>query len=399
MSDSLLRIAVPKGKTVFRQSDAGDGAYIIESGRVGVLVARDGAEVQIAERGPGDLFGEMAIIDNRPRSASIVALEDCVLLKLTGSQLAHRVAAADPVIRLVLDVILARFRDTLGQGAPAPAASSDHRTAALAQMRLEQELEAAIAAGAFELHYQPIVDLRNGETAGFEALVRWRHAERGLVSPGAFIPAAEASGLIVPLSEWCLHQACAGLEAFRQALPPGRKLFVSVNVSGVDLQRPDFFERYKAILAGAGTDPAGIKLEVTEGVLMTDPDRVIDTLKACRALGSTIALDDFGTGYSSMSYLSRFPIDTLKIDRSFVATLATDNASRSIVNAIVALGWGLDIPTVAEGIESAGDAETLQAIGCAFGQGYHFSKPVPERAALAYLRAGSRPAQGATNAG
>jgi EAL domain-containing protein (putative c-di-GMP-specific phosphodiesterase class I) len=387
MSDSLLRIAVPKGKTVFRQSDAGDGAYIIESGRVGVLVARDGAEVQIAERGPGDLFGEMAIIDNRPRSASIVALEDCVLLKLTGSQLAHRVAAADPVIRLVLDVILARFRDTLGQGAPAPAASSDHRTAALAQMRLEQELEAAIAAGAFELHYQPIVDLRNGETAGFEALVRWRHAERGLVSPGAFIPAAEASGLIVPLSEWCLHQACAGLEAFRQALPPGRKLFVSVNVSGVDLQRPDFFERYKAILAGAGTDPAGIKLEVTE------------TLKACRALGSTIALDDFGTGYSSMSYLSRFPIDTLKIDRSFVAALATDSASRSIVNAIVALGWGLDIPTVAEGIESAGDAETLQAIGCAFGQGYHFSKPVPERDALAYLRAGSRPAQGATNAG
>jgi EAL domain-containing protein (putative c-di-GMP-specific phosphodiesterase class I) len=403
MSDSLLRIAVPKGKTVFSEGDAGDGAYIIESGRVGVLVARDGAEVQIAERGPGDLFGEMAIIDNRPRSASIVALEDCVLLKLTGSQLAHRVEAADPVIRLVLDVVLARFRETLAQpgtvAAPAPAASSDHRTAALAQMRLEQELEVAIAAGTFELHYQPIVDLSTDETAGFEALIRWRHAERGLVPPGAFIPAAEASGLIVPLSEWCLRRACAGLKAFRQALPPGRGLFVSVNVSGVDLQRPDFFERYKAILDDARTDPAGIKLEVTEGVLMTDPDRVVETLKACRALGSTIALDDFGTGYSSMSYLSRFPIDTLKIDRSFVAALATDHASRSIVNAIVALGWGLDIPTVAEGIENPGDAETLQAMGCAYGQGYHFSRPVPERDALAYLRAGSRPARSATGAG
>jgi CRP-like cAMP-binding protein len=340
MSDSLLRIAVPKGKTVFSEGDAGDGAYIIESGRVGVLVARDGAEVQIAERGPGDLFGEMAIIDNRPRSASIVALEDCVLLKLTGSQLAHRVEAADPVIRLVLDVVLARFRETLAQpgtvAAPAPAASSDHRTAALAQMRLEQELEVAIAAGTFELHYQPIVDLSTDETAGFEALIRWRHAERGLVPPGAFIPAAEASGLIVPLSEWCLRRACAGLKTFRQALPPGRGLFVSVNVSGVDLQRPDFFERYKAILDDARTDPAGIKLVVTEGVLMTDPDRVVEdtTIARARVCGSACISMIDSTGPAGNPPSSRSFSQSPVVRRTKMALSASVNAPRFAIRPV-----------------------------------------------------------------
>ncbi|MGH6620369.1 MAG: EAL domain-containing protein, partial [Alphaproteobacteria bacterium] len=360
---------------------------------------------------------EMAIIDNMPRSATVLALEDCVLLTLTNGQIAHRVESADPVVRLILDVLLTRFRDTLsGLGADmgtdtgadkgltaavvGPVPNVDvHRIEALAQMRLEGEIEAGIKNREFELHFQPIVRLRDGQTAGFEALVRWRHAERGLVPPVAFIPAAEASGLIVPLGDWCLRQACASLRAFRQTLPPDRPLFVSVNISGIELQRPDFFDRYREILDEAGARPEDIKLEVTESVLMKDPEQVTETLTACRALGSTIALDDFGTGYSSLSYLNRFPIDTLKIDRSFIQALNTDRASHNIVNAIVALGWGLDIPTVAEGIESADDADALLAIGCAFGQGYHFSRPVAEREAIRFLRAGGRPGQTALGAG
>lgn len=413
MSESHIRIAVRQGQKVFSQGDPADCAYIIERGRIAVLIESNGTATKIAERGPGDLFGEMAIIDKMPRSATVQALEDCVLLTLTNGQIAHRIESADPVVRLILDVLLTRFRDTLsGLGAdngpaapPAPAAAGPvpdidvHRIEALAQMRLEGEIEAGIKNREFELHFQPIVRLRDGHTAGFEALVRWRHAERGLVPPVAFIPAAEASGLIVPLGDWCLRQACASLRAFRQTQPPDRPLFVSVNISGIELQRPDFFDRYRKILDEAGARPEDIKLEVTESVLMKDPEQVTETLTACRALGSTIALDDFGTGYSSLSYLNRFPIDTLKIDRSFIQALHTDRASHNIVNAIVALGWGLDIPTVAEGIESADDDDALLAIGCAFGQGYHFSRPVAEREAIRFLRSGGRTAQTAVGAG
>jgi EAL domain-containing protein (putative c-di-GMP-specific phosphodiesterase class I) len=408
MSDSPLRVSVRQGEKIFSQGDMADCAYIVEHGRIGVLVERDGAEIQIAERGRGDLFGEMAIIDGMPRSATILALEDCVLLKLTRSQLAHRIETADPIVRLLLDVILTRFRDTLA-GIDKPQAeaigtgnvsdrrderfSDDHRIEAVAQMRLERELEFGIRNDEFELHYQPIVELRNGRVAGFEALIRWRHKERGLVPPIIFIPAAEASGLIVPLSQWCLRQACRDLQSFRRALPADRALFVSVNLSGIDLQRPDFVADYARILAETGADPGDIKLEVTEGVLMKDADRVIETLNACRSMGSTIALDDFGTGFSSMSYLSKFPIDTLKIDKSFVQALHTDRASHNIVNAIIALGWGLDIPTVAEGIENAADADALLAIGCAYGQGYFYSQPVNPAEAVLYLQAATPPAQ------
>jgi EAL domain-containing protein (putative c-di-GMP-specific phosphodiesterase class I) len=176
-------------------------------------------------------------------------------------------------------------------------------------------------------------------------------------------------------------------------LPADRALFVSVNLSGIDLQRPDFVADYARILAETGADPSDIKLEVTEGVLMKEADRVIETLNACRSMGSTIALDDFGTGFSSMSYLSKFPIDTLKIDKSFVQALHTDRASHNIVNAIIALGWGLDIPTVAEGIENAADADALLAIGCAYGQGYFYSQPVNPAEAVLYLQAATPPAQ------
>jgi EAL domain-containing protein (putative c-di-GMP-specific phosphodiesterase class I) len=400
MSSSFLRISVPKGATVFSEGDIADCAYIIERGRVAVTVARNGEQIVVAERGEGDLFGEMAIIDQKPRSASIVALEDCELIRLTRNQIDHRIALADPVLRAILDVILVRFRELLsndekdGQtpslafgtsNAPRKFAELESNVEAIAQLRLEHELELAIKNNQFELHFQPIVDLRGGRVAGFESLVRWRHPVRGLVPPLAFIPAAEASGLIMPLTEWCIRQACNSLNAFRNAAPDTQNLFVSVNNSGHDLERPDFFEMLSQIITETGAEPSGLKLEVTEGVLMKDADLVIATLGKCREFGCTVALDDFGTGFSSMSYLSKFPIDTLKIDRSFVQALHTDHASHNIVNAIVALGWGLEIPTVAEGIETAEDADALLAIGCAYGQGYYYSKAVPERKAVDIL--------------
>jgi len=415
MQDTFLRISVPKGSKVFSQGDVADCAYIIERGRIAVCVQRDGENVIVAERGTGDLFGEMGIIDQKPRSATIIALEDCELIRLTSAQLNHRIEMADPVLRAILVVILARFREMLSTDTEAALANanpasidggkdykfSEHESSveAIAQLRLEHELELAIKNDEFLLHFQPIVDLRTAHIAGFEALIRWRHKERGLVPPLAFIPAAEACGLIVPMSEWCIGQSCRSLNAFRRAVPPNQELFVSVNISGVDLQRPDFFETFEKIITESGADPKSIKLEVTEGVLMKDAELVITTLTACRDLGCTVALDDFGTGFSSMSYLSKFPIDTLKIDRSFVQALHTDHASHNIVNAIVALGWGLEIPTVAEGIETPEDADALLPIGCAYGQGFYYSKPVPERNAIDMLRKASLTERTASKAG
>jgi len=400
MSSSFLRISVPKGATVFSEGDIADCAYIIERGRIAVAVERDGKQIVVAERGEGDLFGEMAIIDQKPRSASIIAIEDCELIRLTRKQIDHRIELADPVLRAILDVILIRFRELLAndendpQGprlafsnsnAPRKFAELESNVEAIAQLRLEHEIELAIKNKQFELHFQPIVDLRSRKITGFEALIRWRHPVRGLVPPLDFIPAAEASGIIMPLSEWCIRQACESLNTFRNAVPESQDLFVSVNISGHDLERPDFYEMLTGIVADTGADPSGLKLEVTEPVLMKDADLVIATLGKCREFGCTVALDDFGTGFSSMSYLSKFPIDTLKIDRSFVQALHTDHTSHNIVNAIVALGWGLEIPTVAEGIETVEDADALLAIGCAFGQGYYYSKPVPEREAVDLL--------------
>lgn len=401
MSSSFLRISIPKGGKVFDEGDIADCAYIIERGRVAVSVDRDGEQIIVAERGEGDLFGEMAIIDQKPRSATIIALEDCELIRLTRKQIDHRIQMADPVLRSILDVILARFREMLSkdgnttedEAAVTPDGEALHKFSehessveAIAQLRLEHELELAIKEHQFELHFQPIVDLRTGVYAGFEALIRWRHPERGLVPPLAFIPAAEACGLILPLTEWCIRQACMSLNVFRETAPASQNLFVSVNISGIDLERTDFFEMIKQIVTETGADPRGLKLEVTEGVLMKDADLVIATLGKCREFGCTVALDDFGTGYSSMSYLSKFPIDTLKIDRSFVQALHTDHASHNIVNAIVALGWGLEIPTVAEGIETVEDADALLAIGCAYGQGFYYAKAVPERNAVDLLQ-------------
>jgi EAL domain-containing protein (putative c-di-GMP-specific phosphodiesterase class I) len=262
------------------------------------------------------------------------------------------------------------------------------------RLDLENDLRRAIAREELRLQYQPIVSLATGDIVGFEALVRWQHPTRGLVPPLAFIPMAEETGLIVPLGRWVLDAACRQAATWnatesRQGAP---LLFVSVNLSARQFTQNDLVEDVGRTLARTGLEAEALELEITESVLMDQSEAGIRALGEIRNLGVRLVLDDFGTGYSSLSYLKHLPLDTIKIDRTFVAGI-DDAADRSIVEAVIALAHGLGIGVVAEGIETEGQAERLRELGCDLGQGYLFSRPVPAERTAALLRDRSRAAR------
>jgi predicted signal transduction protein with EAL and GGDEF domain len=240
------------------------------------------------------------------------------------------------------------------------------------RLSLENDLRMAIEREQLELHYQPKVRLNDGcRTTGYEALVRWRHPERGLVPPNDFIPLAEETGLIVQLGEWVLMRACRDLVA----KSPNHT--VAVNVSAVQFKRGVVTEVVQRALVLSGLEPSRLEIEITESMLMNDDALVQEQLDALRALGVHIALDDFGTGYSSLSYLERYPIDSVKIDRSFVAKLGTAPRAAAIIKAIIALVGELGMVPVAEGVEHKEQADLLETLGCELAQGYLFGKPQP----------------------
>jgi diguanylate cyclase (GGDEF)-like protein/PAS domain S-box-containing protein/excisionase family DNA binding protein len=246
----------------------------------------------------------------------------------------------------------------------------------LERIDFENDLRHAIERNQLVLHYQPLVDLASNRVVGFEALVRWQHPERGLVPPMAFIPLAEETGLIVPIGHWVLETACHQAQAWRQAFP-GLHPMMSVNLSARQFAQPDLGAQIQEILATTGLPAASLELEITESVVMDRSDEAIRALRALRELGVKLVLDDFGTGYSSLSYLKHLPLDTIKIDRSFVAGLVDDDANLPIVQAVIALAHGLGIAVTAEGIETVEQRECLRRLGCDQGQGYLYSVALP----------------------
>ena len=261
--------------------------------------------------------------------------------------------------------------------------------AMLERIDLENDLRAALERGELRAHYQPIVDLHDGRIVGFEALVRWQHPTRGLIPPLSFIPMAEETGLIAPLGRWVLETACRQAVAWR-GRTPGAPLVMSVNLSARQFVQSDLVEEVAGILTMTGMEPGELELEITESVLMDQSEGGIRTLRSLRELGVRLVLDDFGTGYSSLSYLKNLPLDTIKIDRSFVVGL-DGVADRSIVEAVLALAHGLGIGVVAEGIETETQRAQLIALGCDLGQGYLFSRPVPAIEATRLLKPRRKP--------
>ncbi|MEJ6483873.1 bifunctional diguanylate cyclase/phosphodiesterase [Nostoc punctiforme UO1] len=243
------------------------------------------------------------------------------------------------------------------------------------RLTLENELHGALERGEMLVYYQPIIDLHSGQVIAMEALLRWQHPTLGLVSPAKFIPIAEANGAIVPIGEWVLRTACAQNRAWQLAgFTPIR---ISVNLSSRQFEQPYLVEIVNQILEETGLQASSLELEVTESFLMADIDRSVKTLKQLRELGICLALDDFGTGYSSLNYLKRFPVNMLKIDRSFVQDVMSNPDSAAVTDAIIALAKSLRLKITAEGVETKEQLEYLQMRGCDEGQGFYFSRPVP----------------------
>ena len=260
---------------------------------------------------------------------------------------------------------------------------------AVSRLQLESDLRQAIEHNEFSVYYQPIVCLQTGRLAGFEALVRWNHPRRGLVEPADFIPVAEETGLIVPIGEWVLNEACAQVRQWQIDSPSHRSLSLSVNLSARQVAQPDLLDRIKQALDNSKLHAHNLKLEITESVVMENAEAAALMFKQLRSLGVQLSIDDFGTGYSSLSYLHRFPLNYLKIDRSFVMRLTTDN-DNAIVRTISTLARNLGMEVIAEGIETEEQYRQLKMLGCEYGQGYLFSRPVNNDAVTRLLAQDAR---------
>ena len=338
-----------------------------------------GAPTILGQLGPGMLLGEMAVIDNSPRTATARALTDCTLTPIDRRQFAERLAAADPVVRALMMSQLTRYRSALatltGDAAPGvepPDATIRPDAGAFDKIRLESELRAALDRGELEVRLQPIEEIVSGQIAGYEALVRWHHPERGWVSPAEFIRLAEETSLILPVGDYVLARVCEMLAEFRRRgvkpLP-----FIALNVSARQLDDAKLVERMLDELRKHALTPSCLKIEITESLVL-DNARVADVLTQCHAAGMHVALDDFGTGYSNLGPLLTLDFDQIKLDQSFVRALDRPRGV-ALVGVIVAMARALDCNLVAEGVEKREQREILHHLGCRYAQGWLVGKP------------------------
>ncbi|MEM6781710.1 MAG: EAL domain-containing protein [Pseudomonadota bacterium] len=388
-----------KGEVIMFQGDVGNNAYIIEEGRVEIIVGKPNGDFHsVGTRGPGTIIGEMAMVDDEPRTATIRALEDCKLLEITRNDFSRRLNNADPVIQSVAQVILTRYRDTLSRAEilkepidyPGPEELEKNlleQSNAVEAIKMANDLKAAIDAGdQLYLHYQPIVSLKDGKVLGFEALMRWNHPEKGFISPNEFIPVAEDTGLIVDASRWALEESCNALKNIEGSVGYDHDLFMSVNFSSSDFAESNFLDHVYDIISKTDISPHKVHLEITERLLMGQPENAKKTLDLCRKAGLSISIDDFGTGYSSLSYLHYFPIDKLKIDRSFIKNMHDDANAMALVKSIISLADNMNMVTVAEGVETKEDVNIIRDLGCIEAQGFYFAKPMANQDIIELLK-------------
>jgi EAL domain-containing protein (putative c-di-GMP-specific phosphodiesterase class I)/CRP-like cAMP-binding protein len=392
------------GDVIFIEGSPADRAYIIEAGLVEIFVGSEDEAIQLNTLGPGDIFGEMGLIDTFPRSASAKALSPCRCIVVSAAQIAERIESSPPMVKMLISMSLHRNRayNTYLKTHIHPAKNrfidpvstdnsytkSQQYQKILEDIKLESELQSAIQGNELALHYQPLFSLSQSELLGFEALLRWQSQARGLVPPSQFIHIAEETSLIVPIGYWIIEQACIDLKRFQEqrqlTQESPHELFVSVNISVKQFQEPQFLEQLLAITHRHGIAPQQLKLEVTERIFL-DTVEAIETIGQCRTAGFEVSLDDFGTGYSSLNYLERCEIDSLKIDQSFIQKLCNSEKSRILVGSIIDISKKLGLPTVAEGIETLEQMSFLRELGCEIGQGYLFSRPVGFNQALSLL--------------
>jgi len=374
---STYRVNLAAGEVLFREGDAPTTAFLIEQGALRVTAQLDGESIVLGDLGPGALLGEMAVLDDAPRPATATALSDCALTPVDRRQFAERLENADPVVRALLFSQLARYRSalaTLTSGAEPlsieEAAGPHGAEHAHDKIRLESQLREALELHRLDVLLQPIWNISEGCVAGYEALTRWQHPERGAVSPAEFIALAEETSLIVPVGNYVLDEVCAALRRFADA---GHDAFVALNVSGRQLQDATFVERVLERARAHAIAPSQIKLEITESLVL-DYSQVSKLIDRCHAVGVRVALDDFGTGYSNLGHLHKLKFDTLKLDQGFVRQL-DDARCMAVVRAVVGMARALRCDIVAEGVETQTQLTQLTALDCDFAQGYLIGRP------------------------
>ena len=384
MFDELDREVFAADEQIFKAGDAGDCAYLIEQGAVEVFVTDQGVERLVSKMGKGEMFGEIALIDHQPRTATVRATEKTVLVPVKRKLVEGLLEKCNPILSHLLLVILERFRNKQG-GSTEPAQDTEDSRAQTAnrstlkgeatqKLALAHGITRALAHEEFELYYQPICNLADGNIAGFEALIRWHHPTDGVIPPMDFLWLAEQTGLIHELGLWTLERACRDWPALRQ-YSDCRVPFVSVNLSPNQLTCESLVDDVKAIIARNNMPPAELKLELTETVMVEHPEMALRILNRIVELGSSLALDDYGTGHSGLNHLQRYPIGTLKIDRAFIEPMLNSSQSMEIVHSSIDLAHSLNMNVVAEGVETELVRSKLLELGCDFGQGWHLGRP------------------------
>ena len=399
MTDAFDREVFNIQELVFRWGDPGDSAYVIEEGCVEVLSGHGPEQRRIAILTEGAMFGEVALLDRQPRTASVRALVPTRLIRIDRSHVEELLLRSDSVIQYLMHLLLARFRSThdaagLQQRLAATDAlestaantALDIHKAAVRTLTLAQDLSDAIDRQQLELFYQPLIAFDQLTLVGYEALIRWNHPSLGLISPAEFIPLAEKTGLIHRIGQWVLQRAVADWAELRPFCVANdrHKPFMSINLSAPELAGGDIVAAVLASLAQHGMDPQELRIELTETIIIQNMADVAATLHRLRALGIGIALDDFGTGYAGLDYLQALPFTCLKIDKTFVQQVNQSERSVHIIKAALELARSIGLSTIAEGIEDAQIGAQLSALGCSHAQGYHYGKPMPKQSVAAW---------------
>lgn len=344
----------------------------------------------------GAMFGEVALLDHQPRTATIRTLVPTRLVRIERDHVQALLDRADPVVQFLMQILLKRFRHSSGESPEMPAPmQEDLHSAAVRTLTLANDLANAIDKHQLELFYQPIVHMDDQSLAGYEALIRWRHPVLGMVNPMEFIPMAEKTGLVHRLGRWVLERATADWAELKSLCSHrgSEHPFMSVNFSAPELGSHGVVDMIRTALEHHGMQPAELHVELTETIIINSVDIVSQALQQLRALGVGIALDDFGTGYAGLGYLQALPFSCIKIDKAFVQQMLASERSFQIVRAALELARVLGLSTVAEGIEDESLRRSLAELGCSYGQGYHFGRPMPCHEMAAWSQRRTNPSQ------
>ena len=400
MFDSLDRITYKAGDQIFREGEAGDCAYLIENGSVEVSITRNDESFRVSILGVNDLFGEMALIDKRPRMATVTALDETRVIRISRSLIEEKLSETDPLIAHLLRLVLKRFRQShhslLEKDQPSYEESDKEFEDALSRtqenlilnVRIASDIKDALQRDQFQLYYQPIISTSDHKLVGFEALSRWNHPDYGMITPTQFIDIAEYTDQTLAIGIWSLQQICHDFNKFLKESPDSSRqaLFISVNLSARQLINARHVAQFSNIIRAAGVSPDCIRFEISETLLTGQLKQVKMILSALRGQGFRLSLDKFGTGYSSLSHLQKFPVENIKIDMSFISHMLSDYECMQIVTASISLAKALDMEVTAEGVEDAQILGKLIVLECPYAQGYYISKPLPLPEAIDYLK-------------